>query len=56
MASETVTDMKGNIVKMEVDYTETCDKKLPELEQIAKVCNYYSLKLLSYEKVDFLLI
>jgi len=36
MASETVTDMKGNIVKMEVDYTETCDKKLPELEQMAK--------------------
>ena len=37
MASETITDMKGNIVKMEVDYSETCDKKLPELEEMAKV-------------------
>lgn len=36
MASETITDMKGNIVKMEVDYSETCDKKLPELEEMAK--------------------
>lgn len=41
MASETVTDMKGNIVKMEVDYTETCDKKLPELEEMAKVFNEF---------------
>ena len=37
MASDTVTDMKGNIVKMEVDYTETCDKKIPECEAMAKV-------------------
>lgn len=36
MASETITDMKGNIVKMEVDYSDTCDKKIPECEQMAK--------------------
>ena len=42
MASETVTDMKGNIVKMEVDYSETCDKRIPELEEAAKVCKKYS--------------
>ncbi|XP_057311225.1 26S proteasome non-ATPase regulatory subunit 12-like [Hydractinia symbiolongicarpus] len=36
MASETITDMKGNIVKMEVDYSETCDKKIPECEEMAK--------------------
>lgn len=34
--AETVTDMKGNIVKMEVDYSETCDKKIPECEEMAK--------------------
>jgi len=28
--------MKGNIVKMEVDYTEACDKKIPEYEEMAK--------------------
>jgi len=38
MASETITDMKGNIVKMEVDYSDTCDKKIPECEGLAKVC------------------
>jgi len=36
MASDTITDMKGNIVKMEVDYSETCDKKIPECEEMAK--------------------
>jgi len=36
MASDTVTDMKGNIVKMEVDYSETCDKKIPEFQEMAK--------------------
>ena len=37
MATDTVTDMKGNIVKMEVDYSETCDKKIPECVEMAKV-------------------
>ena len=37
MATDTVTDMKGNIVKMEVDYSETCDKKIPECVDMAKV-------------------
>lgn len=34
--TDTVTDMKGNIVKMEVDYSETCDKKIPECHEMAK--------------------
>lgn len=33
---DTITDMKGNIVKMEVDYSDTCDKKIPECEEMAK--------------------
>jgi len=33
---ETITDMKGNVVKMEVDYTEKCDKEIPECEERAK--------------------
>lgn len=37
MASDTITDMKGNIVKMEVDHTETCDQKIPECDEMAKV-------------------
>jgi len=36
MGTDTVTDMKGNIVKMEVDYSETCDTKIPEAEALAK--------------------
>ena len=37
MAAETVTDMKGNIVKMEASYSDTCDKKIPECLELAKV-------------------
>ena len=37
MASETVTDMKGNVVKMEADYSQTVDKTLPECEAHVKV-------------------
>ena len=44
MTTETVTDMKGNIVKMEMDYSETCDKKIPECEEMAKVCLLYYVK------------
>ncbi|XP_065065829.1 26S proteasome non-ATPase regulatory subunit 12-like [Rhopilema esculentum] len=36
MASETVTDMKGNVVKMEADYSQTVDKTLPECEAHVK--------------------
>lgn len=32
----TIVDMKGNVVKMEVDYSEHCDKKIPECEERAK--------------------
>ena len=35
----TSTDMKGNVVKMEVDYSETVDKRIPECEALAAVCN-----------------
>lgn len=38
MADPTITDMKGNVVKMEVDYSEKCDKEIPECEERAKVC------------------
>ncbi|KAJ7372722.1 26S proteasome non-ATPase regulatory subunit 12 [Desmophyllum pertusum] len=31
----TSTDMKGNIVKMEVDYSDTVDKRIPECETLA---------------------
>ena len=37
MAAETVTDMKGNVVKMEVDYSDAVDKMLPECEKLVKV-------------------
>ncbi len=46
MASETVTDMKGNVVKMEVDYSETVDKALPECEALVKVslfCRFFEV-------------
>lgn len=33
----TSTDMKGNVVKMEVDYSDTVDKRIPECEAIAAV-------------------
>jgi len=36
MAEATITDMKGNVVKMEVDYSEKCDKEIPECEERAK--------------------
>lgn len=36
MASDTVTDMKGNIVKMEVDYSSTCDQKIPQCLEMSK--------------------
>ena len=51
MAAETVTDMKGNVVKMEVDYSDAVDKMLPECEKLVKVtvrtrirqiCNYWN--------------
>ena len=35
----TSTDMKGNVVKMEVDYSDTVDKRIPECEELAAVCN-----------------
>ena len=54
MTSETVTDMKGNIVKMEVDYSETCDKKIPELEEMAKVSHNNLLTFLfKFRKITF---
>lgn len=28
----------GKLVKMEVDYSDTVDKKLPECQEMAKVC------------------
>ncbi|CAH3194164.1 unnamed protein product [Porites evermanni] len=31
----TSTDMKGNVVKMEVDYSDTVDKRIPECEALA---------------------
>lgn len=34
-ATETITDMKGNVVKMEVDFSEKCDEKIPECERRA---------------------
>ena len=37
MATETVTDMKGNVVKMEADFSQTVDKALPECEKLVKV-------------------
>ena len=33
----TSTDMKGNVVKMEVDYTDTVDKRIPECEALSAV-------------------
>eukprot|EP00112_Aurelia_sp_Birch-Aquarium-sp1_P020093 Seg5094.1 transcript_id=Seg5094.1/GoldUCD/mRNA.D3Y31 product="26S proteasome non-ATPase regulatory subunit 12" protein_id=Seg5094.1/GoldUCD/D3Y31 len=36
MASDTVTDMKGNVVKMEVDHSDAVDKMLPECEKLVK--------------------
>ena len=33
----TSTDMKGNVVKMEVDYSDTVDKRIPECEKLATV-------------------
>ena len=33
----TSTDMKGNVVKMEVDYSDTVDKRIPECEALASV-------------------
>lgn len=45
MASTTVTDMKGNVVKMEVDYSNTVDKTIPECEKMAGVslcCRKYN--------------
>ena len=42
----TSTDMKGNVVKMEVDYSDTVDKRIPECEALAAVsdsCFYYSV-------------
>ena len=35
----TSTDMKGNVVKMEVDYSDTVDKRIPECEELAAVSN-----------------
>lgn len=35
----TSTDMKGNVVKMEVDYSDTVDKRIPECEKLATVSN-----------------
>ena len=43
MASETVTDMKGNVVKMEADYSQTVDKTLPECEAHVKVAQNFNL-------------
>lgn len=36
----TSTDMKGNVVKMEVDYSDTVDKRIPECEKLATVSIY----------------
>ena len=37
----------GKIIKMEVDFSDTVDKKLPEYQQLAQVCSYiHSLILL----------
>lgn len=33
----TSTDMKGNVVKMEVDYSDTVDKRIPECEKLTTV-------------------
>ena len=33
----TTTDMKGNVVKMEVDHSDTVDKRIPECEALAAV-------------------
>ena len=37
----TSTDMKGNVVKMEVDYSDTVDKRIPECEKLATVSIYH---------------
>ena len=50
MATDTVTDMKGNIVKMEVDYSETCDKKIPECVEMAKVGKEVSVYIMCFRK------
>ncbi|KXJ21702.1 26S proteasome non-ATPase regulatory subunit 12 [Exaiptasia diaphana] len=52
MASTTVTDMKGNVVKMEVDYSDTVDKTIPECEAISAEGKLTEAleKLLSLEK------
>ena len=44
MAADTVTDMKGNVVKMEADFSESVDKLLPECEELVKV-SLHDLKL-----------
>jgi len=36
MATETVTDLKGNVVKMEADFSQSVDKMLPECESLVK--------------------
>ncbi|XP_031558598.1 26S proteasome non-ATPase regulatory subunit 12-like [Actinia tenebrosa] len=36
MAGTTITDMKGNVVKMEVDYSDTVDKTIPQCEKLAE--------------------
>ena len=50
MATDTVTDMKGNIVKMEVDYSETCDKKIPECVEMAKVSKEVNVYIMCFTK------
>ncbi|KAK2557141.1 26S proteasome non-ATPase regulatory subunit 12 [Acropora cervicornis] len=48
----TSTDMKGNVVKMEVDYTDTVDKRIPECEALSADGKLYEALeiLLSLEK------
>jgi len=45
----TSTDMKGNVVKMEVDYSDTVDKRIPECEKLATVGSLrFDLNLLNW--------
>jgi 26S proteasome regulatory subunit N5 len=51
MAENATTD-SGRIVKMEVDYSSTCDEKIPECQKLAKEGNIHDAldTLLALEK------
>lgn len=49
---ESIATDSGKIVKMEVDYTSTCDEKIPECEKLAKAGKLHDAldQLLALEK------